>query len=529
MDVIEFKWGNPTVVGERKAEKPDLVAFKNSFLAIEMLNRHVRMRDKIAIHCDVDVDGIGSGYIIGTFIQNRMGGNPYYLINKEKEHGIKQKYVDYFKDKELGLLIIVDSSSNDIDIIKQFNCDVIVIDHHSVSHNELYGETFDGKHKFIIVNNTIKNEGLDEIETLSEKNLMSAVEKINRHNGDDRMSCGLVVYELLRIYCYAFDLGELLENLRLYQWAGITLFTDSIALNTERNQWYVENTVHTNEVENNIKRILDVVNPFRTSLDKSIINYKIAPIINKAIRAGASGEALRAVILSPDKIRELEKYKDKQEKALSEGVRDAEVFESYVEKDLSETDISPNYNGVIASKLCSENKKNAIVYRVMDGIAQGSFRGRVQEVDYRKFIDEYSEDCYAQGHRTSFGFKIPLDKLDSIMRELVTLEGDIDSRPLLTAGRLNEQNPGKFTIDSIDKFKREGGIWKIGIGNSKVSSDEQILLTVSSSDAVLEEVKGQLYIYNILGLQCKAFKPIQKQIIDIYIEFSNQIDCYVRE
>ena len=529
LNVIEYKWNNPIITGDKKAPKPGLLSFKNSDVAIEILNSHINNKDKIAIHCDVDVDGIGSGYIIGKFISSISGILPYYLINKDKEHGIKQKYVDYFSNKKLDLLIIVDSSSNELEVIKKFNCDVIVIDHHSVSHEELSGYTDDGIHKFVIVNNTIENN-----ECFSNIGLKSSISKtsfedIEKHNGDDRMSCGLVVYELLRLYCYTFEIGPILENLRLYQWVGVTLFTDSILLNVDRNQWYVENTIHVTELETTLREILSVVNPFKLSLDKSIINYKIAPLINKAIRAGASSEALKIIISAPYNINNLEVFKEKQQEAIDIGIQGANIFDSYITKDMGNTNVSKNYNGVIASRLCGDHHKNTIVYRVDNGVAEGSFRGRIPDIDYREFIDNYSESTSAQGHKSSFGFKIPVDQVDEVMCKLQGLEGDIDTKYLLTAGKLNTMCPGKFTIDNLDDFKKQGGIWRLGIGNSKVSTDEQIVITVSSSDVFLEDMPGQVYIYNVLGLKCKAFKPISKPIINIYIEYSHQIDCYVKE
>jgi len=42
------------------------------------------------------------------------------------------------------------------------------------------------------------------------------------------MSCGLTSYELYRLYSVAYKLGPMLENMMLYQWSAVTLFTDAI-------------------------------------------------------------------------------------------------------------------------------------------------------------------------------------------------------------------------------------------------------------------------------------------------------------
>lgn len=528
LDIFEATWGNKVVTGEEKAEKPGLLAFKNSDIAMRILKRHLDNDSKIAIHCDVDMDGIGTGYIMGRFITNRTNKVPLYIINKDKEHGIQQKHVDFFRDKKLDLMIIVDSSSNEIDIIKQFNCDVIVIDHHEVLHSELYGHTLDNTHEYVIVNNTISNNDISSIKCWVSQFNIDTANKLQNFDGDDRMSCGLVVYELLRLYCDTMGMEKLLENLLLFQWAGVTLFTDSIILNTPRNQWYIENTVHSTDIEVTLQSILGELNKYKTLLDKSLINYTIAPVINKAIRAGHSADALNVIIFKPKGITDLLKYRETQDNAINIGISDFKATDSYILRDMSNTEVHKNYNGVIASRLCGEYNKNCVVYKVTNGIAEGSFRGRISGLNYREIIDGYSDDSWGMGHKTAFGFACPVDKLDDVMSKLTSIESSSSNQYLLTAGKLNDKCPGKFVIKDMDEFKRQGGIWKLGIGNSKVSNDEQIFITVDSADLVLIEQHGKLYLYNALGMICKAFEPVTEPVVNIYIECSRQIECYIK-
>lgn len=524
---MDVKWGNNVVTGEEKALLPEMIVMKNSAQALSLINEHITKRSKIAVHCDVDMDGIGTGYIMGKFISTLTNEHPLYVINKDKVHGIQQKHVDYFKGKGLGLLIIVDSSTNDLDIIKQFDCDVLVVDHHEAAHDDFSGICADGQHRYIIVNNTISNSDIVEMKSLVGVGNQQAADKLSVYTAEDRMSCGLVVYELLRLYQEAYATGHILENLRLFQWAGVTLFTDAIILNTPRNQWYIENTVHSNEIESTLSIILKNLNPYKSWLDKSLVNYTIAPVVNKAIRAGHSGDALNTIVFKPETIRDLMIYKAQQDEALEVGVNGAKFHSSYITRDLTNTNIHKNYSGVIAGRLC-DGEKNAVAFHVTDGIAEGSFRGRVSGIDYRGYIDNYSDDTWARGHKVAFGFKCPIEILDKMLSELETIEPTIATKPLLTAGKLNETSPGQFVIEDINEFKRQGGIWRLGIGNSKVSTDEQILITVDTSDAVMESQKGKLYIYDILGLKCKAFAIIDKPIVNIYVEYNGQIECYIK-
>ena len=134
----------------------------------------------------------------------------------------------YFKDKNVDLIIITDSSSNDIEIIKQFNCDVLCIDHHDLLHTDLSGVCNNGVSEYVIVNNTIDSPTYDEDFAWLQSFDAKAFSNVSRYTAQPAMSCGLVVYELLRVYCKYLGKEQLLENLKLYQWVGVTLFTDAV-------------------------------------------------------------------------------------------------------------------------------------------------------------------------------------------------------------------------------------------------------------------------------------------------------------
>ena len=143
-------------------------------------------------------------------------------------------------------------------------------------------------------------------------------------------------------------------------------------------------------------------------------------------------------------------------------------------------------------------------------------------------MDEFDDTTWAQGHKAAFGFKCPVEKLNSMAIQLSNIENNISDKPLLTAGKLNLDNPGQFVIEDFDLFRKQQGLLKLGIGNSKVSTDEQILITISTSDVVLEEQRGKLYIYDAFGLKCKAFEPINTPTVNLYVEFSKGLECYIK-
>ena len=527
-DALLEKWKSPVITGEEHPRKPDMIAFNNTVAALDLIHNHLSKHSKIAVHCDVDMDGIGCGYIIKKFLSYISQDGQAYFINNTKEHGIKPRHVDFFRKKPVDLLIIVDSSSNELETIKQFECDVLVIDHHEILHSEYLGFTNDFKHQYVIVNNMISNKNVEMIETWVKKNNPNSKIKLEPYVADSRMSCGLVVYELLRVFQEAFNTGPILENTMLYQWAGVTLFTDAILLATERNQWYIENTVHSTVTEPTLLTMAQKLNRYNYSLSKSLINYTIAPVINKAIRAGDCGSAMSAVLWFPDRIDRLLVYKEKQENAVSAGITSVDEHDTFVMKDITDTGVTPSYTGVIASRLCDDYRKNAVVYTVVDGIAKGSFRGRKSGIDYRLQFESFEDGVYAQGHKQAFGFQIEESKLCDVMNSLAEIEGSVSIKPYLTAGNWGDKMHGEFHIDDMDEFRKAGNLVRLAMGNSKVSSEEQIMITVPNYDAKLVETRGKLYIYDVLGLNCKAFKELTDDIVNIYAEYDKTIEFYAK-
>ena len=544
LNILQEKWKLKSVWGEKKPEIPSMCIFNNISEALDMLHKHIMLNSLMCFHTDVDVDGIGTTYIFKKSLENLGSNNHILLINKDKIHGIQQKHVDYFNNKRLDLMIITDSSCNEIDIIKQFNCDVLVIDHHELLHDDLCGTCNDGVHKYVIVNNTISNSNQERDNLWLRSKNISAFENIEPYIGNSDMSCGLVVYELLRVYCECFANPKLLENMLLFQWVGVTLFTDVINTLNDRNQWYLDKTVFNMDTEASIRIMMQNINKFKASLDKSYIQYSFAPLINKTIRAGESSKALSTVINSPGNVTELSLYNELQQSAVDK-VINVEYIEpetgirriakrTFNQKnivlDISKLGISPNYSGVIASRLAGDNSKNTAVYIMTEtGLCKGSFRGKYKDVDYRKYFADYSNDIYAQGHPGAFGFELTQEQLDSIMNTLYTIEPDEDKKPWLTLGNMKPEEYGIYHINSLDEFKRQGYIWMIATGNAKVTSRDEIVIRVKASDVVLKSTVGKLFIYDVLGMECKAFKPLSGEYFNVYIEYTNEISMYIRE
>jgi single-stranded DNA-specific DHH superfamily exonuclease len=518
------KWGSPIITGDAVSDKPKMIGFKHYEKGIDMLKHHISNQSNIAVHCDVDGDGIGCGYIFDRFLT--YNGVPKarktFLINREKVHGITQAYVNYLNATNNKLLVILDSSCNELEHIKNMKFDVLVVDHHELIHEDLEGETAGGR--YVIITNMISNHNLAE-DWLAWKGFDK--NRLETWSDDENMSCGLVLYEFLRLYCYFDGQERLLENAKLYQWVAFTLFTDAISMLNKRNQWYMDQSIYSQDVEPTMKVMITTLNKYKTKLDKTLINFTLAPLINKGIRAGHSQEVLEIVLSRPHAINELAKYKENQEYAISFVYSDIVYRDKFAMRDITSTGISSSYCGVMAIKLQSSSEKSSAVYIVDNGVAKGSFRGKVSSYNYRAAFAAQHPDIYAQGHSTAFGFKVPLADLEQIMTNVMADEPEIMETLFLTAGVMPIEWRGENHIENIQQFQRDGDLLRMAIGNSKVAAREAIKIVCSQDEVTLDSVRGKLMNYRCLGLPCKAFSELNHKLVALYPEFiDGRIEIY---
>lgn len=492
--------------GSKDADKePSIIQFRNADLAASLLDKHLYDDKSILIHVDVDFDGIGCTYEMSSFIKCRNSTKDVKMcINKEKEHGISESVVRYVNNKNPGLFIVVDSSSNDIDLVKKINCDVLVIDHHKVrvDASELMGETANGK--YVIISSMVS--GPEYLATTT-------------------MSCGLVIYEFLRYYQSVRGLPDEIKQNKLYQWAVCTLFTDVIDTDTERNLYYINKTFTTDHIEKNLKIMLNKLMRGYGKLNKTSIGFNLAPSFNRAIRAGYSSLALSIAVNFPERIGELNQFKTYQRDLISGVEKYANEYTGYAYINTSNLDISKNYNGLIATTLLDKFKKSSIAYKVYGGIAKGSFRGLKHSIDYNKIICDLG--FTAEGHETAFGFQIPITELNTVMNKIADIESETKTSEYLVSP-LCKCNY-KHKIDNMSEFTGAGNIWKIGVLNSKISGGTGNLDIILSLDEIQLDVDYGNYLeYKCYGMTCKAFERIVSPNVTLYIEYGDKLNLYLR-
>ncbi|HHD82766.1 MAG TPA: hypothetical protein ENK92_01525 [Bacteroidetes bacterium] len=97
--------------------------------------------ERIIIWGDEDADGMTATAILYKFLKD-IRANVSYFIPSRSEHGIglNEKVIDYYADKGVNLIITVDCGISDVDEVDHANArgvDVIVTDHHNITHTSL--------------------------------------------------------------------------------------------------------------------------------------------------------------------------------------------------------------------------------------------------------------------------------------------------------------------------------------------------------------------------------------------------------
>lgn len=468
-----------------------------------LLAKHNTPNERKLVHCDIDMDGLGSGFIYKRFNQmlhSRICTN--YIINRDRVHGLDEERVAKINAYNPTFVIILDSSSNLINLIKKFTCDVLVVDHHNLDAStllELTGKTAGGE--YVIVTNM--------------------ADKSMPENCTEQMSGAMVLYGLLYEFNKRYHIMDNFHDLKLEQWVAVTLFSDVIPVLNRRNQYFISTLLANKEIEPTLKALMTAVKAFR--IDKSLINFKISPLINSTVRAGASLKALHTILYSPQSIVELQTYRDIQKDILAKAEGNPQVYDDYLLLDITNMDIPKGYAGVIASQLGdSYANKCVFVYEYLDNLCRGSFRGALKHVDYRQGFEKLG--CFAQGHKGAFGLRIPPAYVHEYMAQVCDTENYTDNYYI----SLGYKTGGLYHIEDMKEFKRTGNLVKLAAINSRVTGKDELRIIYSG---VVNEPQqyGKTFVYDICGLECTAFEKLHSETdIILYPEFTNEVRIFAK-
>lgn len=391
----------------------------NMELAVNLTYGYLKNYDnlKISTIVDCDQDGYASAAILINYLKQvkpTVEINTYF--HEHKQHGFEDLWENMTNDGA-DLIIVADAASNDGEFIKEFNCPVIVLDHHEKEEKSIT------PNNMILVNNQIsphyKNKSLSGAGVAWQFcRGLDSVFKINY--ADDLIDlCALGV-------CGDVMSGLEIENQAIWK-KGFN---------------HIKNYGLLKFVDAQVYSMNGKINP-------TTIAFYIVPLVNATIRVGSMSEKERLfkafvnghelvpsnkrgekglmTEVANEAVREANNNRNKQNKVLDSAVDQMEIkickYDLLEHKilfiRLEDEEFPSELNGLLAMRLAAKYKRPTIVARLNDeGFDRGSARTPSNSIltDFKGYLNETGLFEYANGHAGAFGCSLPDRNLTQFMK-----------------------------------------------------------------------------------------------------------------
>ncbi len=409
-DINSFK--NPT---EKDLNDPKL--FTNIEKGSKLLLDKIKEKKTLGLIVDCDTDGYTSAAIIYKYIKAiSPDTNIEYYLHSGKQHGLEDM-INKIIDKDYGLVILPDSSSNDGNYHDKLNFPCLILDHH------LSDGPF--SNNAIIINNQLS-------ENYPNKELTGA--------GVTWQFCRYL--DNLLGYSYADDLIDL---------AALGIIGDMGGMNIIENQYIISKGLK--NVKNDMfwallhKQSYSITKEMGVTdqeilqvLDPTAVAFYIVPLINAMIRVGKQEEKERLFMGFIDGLHEIESHKRGANGAMAavseESARECgnarnkqnRIKEQAIDQlsvrimeeglasnkilfvELGEEDNFPSeLTGLIAMQLVAKYGKPTLVGRKgADGVVKGSIRGMNDSAlpSLKDYLQSTRLFNYVEGHDNAAGYAI---------------------------------------------------------------------------------------------------------------------------
>lgn len=396
-------------------------ALDNIDTAVSLVTHIIDNNGRIGLVVDCDVDGFTSSSIFYQYMC-RIGvpaENIHYYIHGGKQHGLEDVW-QRMLEEDFDLIVLPDAGTNDGKYAQNFNCPVLVLDHHLLEKTSILAENM------VIVNNQISN---------------------NYRNKS--LSGAGVVYQFCRAMDDILNLDYAKDYIDL---AALGICADMMSGLEPENQYiwkegfshvnnYFMKTVATKQAysitgnkDASISEIVKALNP-------TSVAFYIVPMINAMIRVGTLPEKERLFMafidghtmvpcnkrgakgtfeeVAVESARECTNARNHQNKILEKA---SDIIEAKIHKcglldnkvlfiRLDEDDDFPStLNGLVAMKLSQRFQRPTIVARLNDeGFDRGSMRGlnKSSVKSFKDFLESSQMFEYVAGHDNAAGISIP--------------------------------------------------------------------------------------------------------------------------
>lgn len=388
---------------------------KNGEESAQRIIKAINDDEQIVVSADNDADGVTSTAIIIRYLQERTGNEvPYIYAERDWGHGIAEQIKlkpdeEENKErnenaennikaiKEADLLIIVDSSANDVDavdkIVNEYGTDVIILDHHGINEAERY---------------------MEDVGALMVNPQQRGCKYINK----DLSGAG-VVYKIVGLVEEMIGDG-LIDTEKYIDLAGVGIYADLMPMDVLENR-YIVNQALLNINNMGLERILKSASGVNlNNLDGDTIGFTIAPLINGTARMGNIKDAIDLLLTDEDKEvkrirlrmhRANEKRKELQQQMAEELTKDIDTSGKMIFIITDES--SSGMNGLIAQDIAQKYQKPTFVGRLKDDMVMGSGRSYAG-IKLKTFLDESGLVEYASGHEGALGIGFKYSQLGLI-------------------------------------------------------------------------------------------------------------------
>ena len=400
---------NPTL----KNNLPNPYVLKDMKSAVELLIKHLEKDYKVGILSDYDVDGATSAALIFRYFKSIGISLEVYIPDRIKEgYGISKKAIDFFKSKNIELLITLDcgtNEKNEINYAKEKNIRVVVIDHHEVKENTKADAIINPKQKNDKSRlNYLATVGITFLFLVAiNRKLRQKSYFIEKAEPDLREFLDLVA---LGTVC---DLVPLYKVNRLLVKKGIKRFNKKTNLG-------LKVLLEKLEIKNNIQT--------------QDLGFYVGPCINAAGRIGKSNQGFNLLTSESQndasQIADELIIKNKERKAIEElAYKQAEKILMDRHKNSSykfnhiavfNSNWHPGILGIIASRLVEKYGVPTFVISTTSSVSRGSVRS-IKGIKVNHLLDYLKKENIifsGGGHELAGGFEMIESKMDNLQKYL---------------------------------------------------------------------------------------------------------------
>lgn len=380
----------------------------------------------IGLIIDSDADGYTSAAIIHQYLKRIHCDNVTWYFHTGKQHGFEDVWEDMIEAKH-DLIICPDAGSNDGKFIQNFDCPVLVLDHHILEEDSVIPPNM------ILINNQTSQK-------YKNKNLSGA--------GVVFQFCRALDTELG--YNFAWDYVDL---------AAVGIDGDVMSgLEIENQYIWREGFSHVNNyflkvlLEKQSYSMGGKINPISVA-------FYIVPLINAMIRIGTQDEKYRMFLafcdghqmvpcnkrgakgtfeeVAVESVRECTNAKAHQAKwredvsnTLDNLIKEKDLLKHQVLiLEVDDTDCPKELTGLVATQVANKYNKPTIVTRKSDeGVLRGSARGlkNSQMGSFKDYLASTNKFEYTLGHDEAFGCSIPEEEVPALLEQVDKELKDID-------------------------------------------------------------------------------------------------------